>query len=196
MKTVTEQIAELCASIANAEPEMRAKIERDTAAIATLSKIPESFRAGKYSPHSAYTSGVITLNAVATLSDAILIAERANPDAMGLYRDGCASFRPLDKCPEGKEETESVCPYAVRLDGLPGCEELELFFFVSNGGATFDIRVPINSREIYRTGRRVDVRGGVRYEEVSAYDTTGHFPRKIQWASGGAKYMSDFTFYA
>lgn len=128
-----------------------------------------------------------------TVNEAIQIAERLNPEAALLVRDGHASFRPADSVPEDFDDRKltAVAPYWLKLDWFGD----KLSCFADIGGHKARVDIAVRDPEYRVSARRVEYKGGVRYEDSRPVYPRDHFTHSIIWGRGSEDYPNSITLY-
>ncbi len=152
--------------------------------------------------HTAYADCFIVLKAE-TLPDAILMAERMNPETLAKVKNGgSTSILTLERweAKGSKGDCELICPYVYEVERLVmhHPETRTLRFYVKAAGYTVEVRVMVAKDPdthidyvVLRRSREGDVRE-VRRELVNK---SGHFPRVVRWWSS-LESPGRFTLYS
>ena len=189
MKTKAEILAECAEKIATAEKLAAiagelATAEKLSAISAELAKDPALPPVDRLHEFECYGDATAIVKAD-TLPDALVLAERLNPE--GLYRvlDGCLSIRPwsekLEKLPLVDNEAHGVRPvgpWYYKVDGIYGQrEEKTLHCYIKRGGYTVHVEIQVQTdpdtfRQFERSFNR---RGEVSRRSCHLVNKSGNF---------------------
>lgn len=130
----------------------------------------------RFSEHTAYADFLATVD-VETEQEALEIFNRLALVPTVNSEKYRATFQPLARLNVNKSgEAVDAAPWFCKVDGFM----CEFRAYVDAGaGAIGDVSVRIGKPEIRATARRVEFRGGFRYEDRRVVDPAGRFKNKL-----------------
>jgi hypothetical protein len=166
--------------------------------IQTRPKLAEA--ATRFSEHAVYTDGFIVVP-VETLQDALELAERNDPAALYLLRDGSTSFLPAWTAEEDERAELLGAPWFYELeDPRFGADKSHVLkFFTVVGEYRIRVNVHVKSdpetRLIPRYATAAFGRTGREIERTDLDDFSGHFNDRIKWYTPSGEYMQRHTLF-
>lgn len=191
--------------------EVRAKHAAELAEAERLTRMQAAITSALHLGADAWTPGFMHVHVAdcfivlraETLSDALLLAERANPEPLAkVKRAGTTSFQPLEifEARGSKGDHELVCPYVYDVERtvVHHAETRTLRYYVKAAGFLVEVRVQVAQDPDTRIDYVVLHRtrdGQVRQARREIINRSGHFPRVVKWWSS-LESPGRFTLYA
>lgn len=126
----------------------------------------------------------------ADLTEALVIAERMNPETLCRVKDSCLSYKPADcitQTDEDRAKIETITPWIYQIDGPRQYrEEKTLMFWVKAAGYMVQVRIAVqNDPDTFRQyDITFDRQGNAHKRRNEIVNKSGHFNRVDRfWSS-------------